>query len=34
MRLAILVEPVCEESDTIPALDLEVLEVRKCGVLG
>jgi hypothetical protein len=28
--LAILVKPVCEESDTVPALDLEVLKVREC----
>ena len=32
--LALLVEPVGEESDTVPALDLEVLEVRECGFLG
>jgi hypothetical protein len=32
--LALLVEPVCEESDTVPTLDLEVLEVRECGFLG
>jgi len=32
--LALLVEPIGEESDTVPALDLEVLEVRECGFLG
>jgi hypothetical protein len=32
--LALLVEPVGEESDTVPALDLEVLEVRERGFLG
>jgi hypothetical protein len=32
--LALLVEPVGEESDTVAALDLEVLEVRECGFLG
>ena len=32
--LAHLVEPVGEESDTVPALDLEVPDVRECGFLG
>jgi hypothetical protein len=32
--LAFLVEPVSEEADTVPALDLEVLEVRERGFLG
>jgi hypothetical protein len=32
--LALLVEPVGEESDTVPAMDPEVLEVRECGFLG
>jgi hypothetical protein len=32
--LALLVEPVGKESDTVPALDLEILEVRECGLFG
>jgi hypothetical protein len=32
--LAFLVEPIGEESDTVPALDLEVPKMRECSFLG
>ena len=32
--LALLVEPVGEEPDTVPVLNLEILQVRECGFLG
>jgi len=32
--LAVLVNQYVRESDSVPALDLEVLKVRKCGFIG